>query len=330
MISIVSIGLAAGLASALLFASVSSGSVFAMALFYAAPLPILIAGLGWRHHAGLVGAAVAAGVLALALPSVFLMAFLVGVAVPAWLLAYLALLARRNEAGDVEWYPIGHLLVWAAAVAATGVAIGLVALGYGEESYATALRAAVERVLKVQTGTADGQPLVLPGVSDPETVVQLMVAMLPPSAAILSMVTAVLNLWGAARVVRASGRLVRPWPDLSDIRLPGPAALALGAASLLSLIDGLVGVLAGLFVGTLMLAYGLAGLSLTHAMTRGMSGRAFILATVYVAILVLGWPLLFVAIVGLADGFLDFRRRRSGPGGTPRARDRRRRTTSDL
>ncbi len=53
MMQIVLIGLGAGAASALLFASVASGSLLSLLLFYLAPLPILIAALGWSHWAGL-------------------------------------------------------------------------------------------------------------------------------------------------------------------------------------------------------------------------------------------------------------------------------------
>src|SRR4051794_3321568 len=56
------IGLTAGLASALLFASILSGSPLALVLCLAAPLPIMIVGLGWTHLAGLV-AAVSASML---------------------------------------------------------------------------------------------------------------------------------------------------------------------------------------------------------------------------------------------------------------------------
>ena len=52
MLQIVFIGIGTGVAAALLFASVASGSILATLLFYLAPLPILIAGLGWSHWAG--------------------------------------------------------------------------------------------------------------------------------------------------------------------------------------------------------------------------------------------------------------------------------------
>jgi len=47
MIAIVLIGLAAGCASALMFASIISGALISLLLFYLAPLPLMVAALGW-------------------------------------------------------------------------------------------------------------------------------------------------------------------------------------------------------------------------------------------------------------------------------------------
>ena len=63
MMQILLVGLGAGAAAALLFASVVSGSIAAIFLFYIAPLPILIAALGWSHLAGLVAAVSATAVV---------------------------------------------------------------------------------------------------------------------------------------------------------------------------------------------------------------------------------------------------------------------------
>ena len=49
MMQILLIGLGAGATAALLFASVTSGVILSVFLFYLAPLPIMIAGLGWSH-----------------------------------------------------------------------------------------------------------------------------------------------------------------------------------------------------------------------------------------------------------------------------------------
>ena len=47
MINALTVGILSGLASALLFAVVVTGSPFGIVLSYVAPLPILIVGLGW-------------------------------------------------------------------------------------------------------------------------------------------------------------------------------------------------------------------------------------------------------------------------------------------
>ena len=90
------IALAAGLASTLLFASVASGSPMSILLFNLAPLPILIAGIGWSHAAALGAAIAAAAALAAMFGGQIFISFLIGVGLPAWWLAYLALLARAG------------------------------------------------------------------------------------------------------------------------------------------------------------------------------------------------------------------------------------------
>ena len=82
MANVLLIGLGAGAASALLFASVASGSPLSVLLFYLAPLPILIAAIGWSHWAALFAAGAAALGLAAAFGSpFFLFAFLIGVGI---------------------------------------------------------------------------------------------------------------------------------------------------------------------------------------------------------------------------------------------------------
>src|SRR6476619_2755422 len=74
MIQVLLIGLGAGAAAALLFASVASGSPISVVLFYLAPLPILIAALGWSHWAALIAAVVASASLAAIFGSFFFFA----------------------------------------------------------------------------------------------------------------------------------------------------------------------------------------------------------------------------------------------------------------
>src|SRR5687768_790078 len=93
------VGIGAGLVSALLFTVVITGSPLALLLSYVAPLPVFIAALGWNHRAGLVAAVSGTAAVALVLKFALGMAFAVGAALPAWWIAYLALLARDDGAG---------------------------------------------------------------------------------------------------------------------------------------------------------------------------------------------------------------------------------------
>ncbi|MFY9686050.1 MAG: hypothetical protein WAJ88_09655, partial [Pseudolabrys sp.] len=124
MVQIVLIGIGAGAAAALLFASVTSGSWLSIPLFYLAPLPIMIAGLGWSHWAAMTAALAGALGLGAVFGTVFLLAFAAGAGFPAWWLGYLAMLARPGAASNgngqgvasLEWYPPGRLVVWAAVL----------------------------------------------------------------------------------------------------------------------------------------------------------------------------------------------------------------------
>jgi hypothetical protein len=315
------IGIAAGIATALLFASVASGSAFAILLFYLAPLPIMIAAIGWSHLAGLIAALVAAGGLAAALGGFFFVAFLIGIGLPAWWLGYLALLARPSAAGgpDLEWYPPGRIVVWAAILGALVVFAAIPNIGLDAESFRAGLRRAFERMLRVQTGAAAGAPLRLPGVSDPSRLLDVLTAVIPPTAAVLSTLTSLINLWLAARIVKVSGRLKRPWPDLSAMAFPPFAPILLGIAIAATFLPDLVGIAAGILAASLLLAYALLGLAVLHFVTVGVGGRGAMLTGVYLAIGLLGWPILALSLLGLADTVFGLRARFALKRGPPAA-----------
>ncbi len=94
MIAIVLIALAAGCASALMFASIISGALISLLLFYLAPLPLMVAALGWGPIAATIGGIVAASGLGVIFGLPYCIAFVVTVALPAWWLGHLALLGR--------------------------------------------------------------------------------------------------------------------------------------------------------------------------------------------------------------------------------------------
>jgi hypothetical protein len=94
MIAIVLIAMAAGCASALMFASIVSGALISLLLFYLAPLPLMMAALGWGPLSATIGGISAATGLGAIFGLPYCIAFVLTVALPAWWLGHLALLGR--------------------------------------------------------------------------------------------------------------------------------------------------------------------------------------------------------------------------------------------
>lgn len=312
------VGIGAGAAAALLFASVTSGTLLSIPLFYLAPLPIMIAGLGWSHWSALVAAVAAALALGLIFGGIFIVAFLAMVGLPAWWLTYLAMLARPagNGAGTLEWYPPGRLVTWAAVLGALIVIVAIPNFGLDGESFRAGLRKSVTQMLRVESGAAGGSPT-LPGVSNAPRLIEFMVGVIPPAAAVLATITNTFNLWLAARIVRFSGLLKRPWPPLPAMTFPRLLPTALAVAVALSFLSGLLGIMASVVGASLLMAYGLLGLAVMHAITQGMSARPFVLGVLYAAVMVFGWPILALSLLGLLDTAIDLRARIARKRGPP-------------
>ncbi|MDJ1156963.1 DUF2232 domain-containing protein [Chelatococcus sp. SYSU_G07232] len=321
MTTILAIGTGAGLVSALLFAVVITGSPLAVLLSYIAPLPVLIAALGWNHRAGIVATAAGALATAFAFSLTAGVTFALGVGIPAWWLAYLALLGRPASAGEVEWYPLGRLLGWIAAVAALVTLAGALALGGSYDSYLSTMRQAVETILSGRPGAPASGTTELPGGMPMADLVRIIVALVPimTAASLVPMLAA--NLWLAAKVVSVSGRLPRPWPSIPDLALPREALPALAVSIVAALVaDGFPALFAQALAGALSTAFALQGLATVHALTRGKTSRGALLGAVYLLVVVfLVWVLPLLALGGIAEAL--FRLRERWGEGLPRSRD---------
>lgn len=317
MMQIILIGIGAGAAAALLFASVTSGSLLSVLLFYLAPLPLMIAALGWSHWAALIGAGFGALAVAAIFGSTFSFAFLASAGLPAWWLGYLAMLARpaagsgNGAAATLEWYPPGRLVVWAAILATLVVLVAILSFGADVQSFRSSMHHDLAQLLRVETGetaTADEKTARL---------IDILVAWLPPAAAVLATITSVFNLWLAGRIVVFSGRLARPWPRIPAMSFPRPLLAALAAAAVLIFVGGLTGIMASVVTWSLLMAYGVLGFAVLHALTQDMNGRAFLLGGVYAAVAVLAWPMLALCLLGLIETAIGLRARLAVKRGPP-------------
>ena len=315
------VGLGAGLCSALLFASLLSGSALSILLFCLVPLPIMIAALGWSPWASFVAVVTAAATLALTINPFLAIGFPLSVGLPAWWLGYLALLARpAGPNGELEWYPLGRLVLWAAFLSALVTLIGLAQFGSTQAGIEQSLRTAFEHMLRMQLATPANGPLVVPNVDNPKQLIDTLVRVLPPAAAALTTITQLLNLWLAGRVVKISGRLRRPWPDIAATRLPAAAMAALAVAVAGSFLPGLTGMAAALPGASLLVAFAALGFAVMHGITRHLQGRTAILIGLYTGFVLLGWsgwPVLVMALLGLVDAAVDLRQRFAATRGPP-------------
>jgi hypothetical protein len=312
MIAIVLIAIAAGCASALMFASIISGALISLLLFYLAPLPLMVAALGWGPISATIGGIVAATGLGAIFGLPYCIAFAITIALPAWWLGHLALLGRPATIGAssgngaspvapaLEWYPVGRILLWITGFAALTTMAALLTLGTDAATIIGALRRGLLRIIGPRDAASTGES---------EQWIDALVTIAPVAAAIVAMMTLTLNLWLAGRITATSGRLHRPWPDLKSAALPPMTLAALCVAAAFCFTGGLLAILAQIVTSALMMAYALTGFAVLHTLTLALKSRAIWLSGVYAIVVVFGWPILAIAVLGLADAVFGIRQR---------------------
>ena len=314
------IGLPTGLVSAVLFASASSGTLLGvMILFFLAPMPLAIAGLGWGSTTGLIaGTTGSAIIFVIANPSAAIF-YILAIALPMAASAHLLMLSRQVQSSEpdttinLEWYPVGRLVAFAALWAAILAAIALLSTATDLETLRQTLREAFDKML---TPGGAGEALTKTPLTeqDKKRFIDLMIATLPGALATLWLLVALLNLWLAGHAARISGRLMRPWPDLAALTLPPQMPLAFAAAIAATFLGGIPGLIATGAAFSIMTAYVLVGLAIAHWITRPMAARAAILTTVYLSLVLLNpFSGLALAIVGIAEPISPLQRRPQPP-----------------
>ena len=296
-----------GLAAGALFGSIVTGSLGAALLTYFAAAPLFLVGLslGWLPAvaAALVGAVTVAGIVGFFAAGYF--ALIIGL--PVAVLCRQALLSRPAGQGGVEWYPPGRLVaaltaMMAAALAAMFAVAVLEGVDPRQEVQQT-----IEAVLDAgmppglaerakEQGLAERAANILPGIA----------------AALLFLALALDGVVGqliAARLAIAR----RPSPPWREMTLPAWPLYALG----LSCLAGIAASGALEYIGrnlaiVFAVPFLLQGLSVVHAVAARLPGRAVWLAGFYLLGLLMAWPFVLVAALGLAEPYVGLRARLGG------------------
>lgn len=298
---------AAGVAGAVLFLLAARGNYLGMALSYFAPLPLMVATLGYGLAVG-AGAVVAGGVVSGALTHpLFGLVLCAGLFVPAFLVC-LSILIAPVAAPDKDARASRALLVSSFFAVASALALVLAVIAsFG--SFAAAHAAAVDMANKVVRSTF-GDNRLPPGLPS-ESLAQVIVALAPAMIAMSTFFMLAFNAYLAGRVALVSGQLKHPWPSIADnLALPPFCAALFALACGLVALAGLPGTLASIPAAVLGAAFAVQGLAVLHVITRGLNARMPLLVLLYAVLTLIPlWPFFALSLLGFVDCAFHLRQR---------------------
>ncbi len=300
----IAIAILAGLVAALAFSAAIIVPTAWTLLFFFAPLPLFVAGLGYGLTVTLVAAAVGALALlaAVNLPAGIL--FFATAGLPAIVAVRLALLSRSVQtapeaAPTLEWYPEGRIVLAIALLATLLVTALLLSMGPGIEQYAATFSTQLDAMLKIEGPT----PVT------PEQVAQVkgfLLRIFPFAAGAGWTAITFLNFRLALAITSQLKIGARPPIRFGSMSFPMGALGLLAAAVATLVLPGMPGLVGLAFLGAMLIAFTILGLAVLHDLLEGHSMRVALLAALYFAVLVLGLlpalPLVVLAVLDMVMG----------------------------
>ncbi len=301
--------LLAGGMSALAFAfALSHADTLMVLVAYLAPAPLLAAGLGAGVVAGLVASVVGTAGLVLFGQDSMALFYVVIYALPAAVLAALALRSRLGHDGQVYWYPEGYI-VTALALYAGALFILVATLVARHEGGLLALSTQVltELAQRLEASIPPEEKGSLPPLADMIPHAARTLPAMLGGAWILVMVFSGLAAQSSLRQqnwhlrttgFRWSGLVVPRWLIL--------VTAAMGIVGFVAADP--YGYIATNTCAILCLPFLFVGLAVVHALAGRQKTPWVWLAAFYIVLGVFIWPVLFVVLLGVVDQLRPFRR----------------------
>nr|WP_245181275.1 DUF2232 domain-containing protein [Sinorhizobium mexicanum] len=275
-------------------------SSFAIVLYAASALPILIAGLGWGNAAAIVAIVVAGATAATLVSAYFALLILLVTLVPAGWLSHLANLARPASElggpdGALAWYPLSDILGHLAGLVTVGMIIVGYIVGYDSGVSDRMIDMVIEAV-KAQ------EPLYNPDAAAIAQIKSMFTLALPLVQGAIWVLMLFAAYYLATRIVQTSARSLRPREDIpSSLRMPRNAIFVFLAGLVLAFLGGAPAAIGALICGTFGAGFLLSGFASFHFRTRGKSWRLPVLWIAYLSVLVFTIPAVFFLLSGLTD-----------------------------
>jgi hypothetical protein len=302
------IAVGAGAISALLYLSVIFGRPGAMLLAYLAQLPLFAVAFGMGGLASLTAAGSAAVIVASVGGLIAGVLFMAASGLPVVILGQRALLSRQTADGKTEWYPLGRLLTWAVAMGAGAFAVLGLVLTLTTDGIESSLRGTLDTSLaRMLAGGED---------ADRQRLLDFVVPWFPAAVVMSWLLMMAVNAALAQGVLARFGRNLRPSPEIADMELPQAMTLLLGGAGVAALFGpAALGYMGRNLFLILIVPFFFLGLGVVHAVARKFAAhKPLILVAAYAAMIVLVWPVVLVAGLGLFDQWLGLRRRLAAAG----------------
>lgn len=296
--------ISAGICSAVAVFSIVFGSVLAFPLFYLAPLPLYLAGLGIGSK-GVITAGLAAvftagliGDAFTALPFAFIYA------VPAIMICQLAMRFDPDQNGNPVWYPVGNIIGTISIVGALALAFFSVMTIMDDQG--TPLQELVAGLI--------GSALERMGTNIPaeaRTVLASDLAPFFPGMAVASWVVMhLVNTAAGQSALVKSGHNQRPKVQYTAITLPDWCSWFLVMAGLMALlVPGDWSYLGRNLVIVALVPFFLLGLAVAHSFARRLAGGTLVLVSFYIVLVVLSWATFLVAAIGILEQWIGLRKR---------------------
>lgn len=256
------------------------------------PLPVLWLGLSNGFSAAISASFVAAGAVLTA--TLFgapydLVALITQIGLILVLVKF-SLLSRKTEAG-VEWYPAGHILAYLVCICLAAVTVQI-ALGSGVEIPDEALKELAKKLARSGT-EEDLIYLTMKKVS----------FLIPGIIGLTTLITFVINAKLAQNFLERTKQNIRPAGSYLYITLPNFYLWIAAAVTGLTL-SGVLGLLGSNLLVVLMVGFFLVGLNFTHELVRRYNLGTITLVIFYLVMIVFGWLVLVVSLVGLLEPWL--------------------------
>jgi hypothetical protein len=304
MPQVAGLALLGGVISAALFLALLTGLPGMVVFAYFMQLPLMLVGLTLGVAGSVIavaGAVVVNGLIAGVLATII---YALVQAVPAVVVVRQALLSRQQDR-KVEWFPPGLLLAQLAVLAALGTSVVFV-LMLGEPG---GLKGTIERFLTAALADLGA----IEATAEPPPQLGIWVDLFPGLMAASWLTMVAINAVLAQGLAVRLGWNRRPSPDFAALELPGWLWPVIAGSALLALLSALdesgLGFLGRSLLIVLVVPYAFLGLAVIHALARRLSHPGLALLAVYAGVVLLGWPVLGILLLGFVEDWVQLRRR---------------------